>query len=37
MTGMKAALGLYRSRGFRPIPADYANPSPSVMFLELKL
>jgi len=34
---MGAALGIYRARGFREIPAYYDNPFPGAAYLELAL
>ncbi len=37
LASMKAALSLYGSLGFHPIPAYYANPSEHAVFMELSL
>ena len=37
LSTMTAALGLYESLGFRPIPAYYFNPIPGAVYLELDL
>lgn len=37
LSTMDAALGLYRSLGFREIPPYYHNPIPNARFLELSL
>ena len=37
LASMKPAISLYQSLGFEPIPAYYANPSDSAVFLELAL
>jgi ribosomal protein S18 acetylase RimI-like enzyme len=37
LASMKPAISLYRSVGFREIPAYYANPSESAVFMELPL
>jgi GNAT superfamily N-acetyltransferase len=34
---MTEARSLYRSRGFREIPADYTNPLPGAIYMELRL
>jgi putative acetyltransferase len=34
---MKRAIGLYRSLGFKEIPAYYRNPIPNAVYLELIL
>jgi ribosomal protein S18 acetylase RimI-like enzyme len=37
LASMKPAISLYRSLGFRQIPAYYANPSDNAVFMELPL
>ena len=37
LSSMTAAIALYDSLGFRPIPPYYHNPNPDTVFLELKL
>jgi ribosomal protein S18 acetylase RimI-like enzyme len=37
LSSLTSAMALYRSLGFRSIPAYYANPNPDVVFMELKL
>jgi len=37
LASMKPAISLYRSLGFRQIPAYYSNPSESAVFMELQL
>lgn len=37
LASMKAAISLYRSLGFQPIPSYYANPSEQAVFMELAL
>ena len=37
LSSLTAAIALYRSLGFRSIPAYYANPNPEAVFMELKL
>lgn len=37
LASMRSAISLYRTLGFRIIPAYYANPSPEAVFMELTL